>query len=41
MIDKERLAAKCAAYGIALTAQQLDRLDAYARLLWITTRRST
>ena len=33
MIDKERLAAKCAAYGIALTAQQLDRLDAYARLL--------
>ena len=33
MIDKERLARKCAAYGIALSAQQLEQLDRYAQLL--------
>lgn len=33
MIDKNRLEAKCAALGIALTGAQLDALDIYARVL--------
>ena len=33
MIDKERLAAKCAAEGLALTGEMLDKLDKYAQCL--------
>lgn len=33
MIDKNRLEAKCAALGIALTGQMLDLLDKYAEIL--------
>lgn len=33
MIDKERLAKKCAAWNIALTGEQLDQLDVFAQLL--------
>ena len=33
MIDKNRLEAKCAALGIALTGQMLDMLDKYAEIL--------
>ncbi len=33
MIDKNRLEAKCAALGIALTGQMLDMLDKYAEML--------
>lgn len=33
MIDKQRLAQKCSTWNIALTAVQLDKLDAFAQLL--------
>lgn len=33
MIDKERLAQKCSTWNIPLTAEQLDKLDAFAKLL--------
>lgn len=33
MIDKQRLAAKCAAEGVSLTGEMLDKLDKYAQCL--------
>lgn len=33
MINKERLAEKCSTWNIALTGQQLDKLDAFAEIL--------
>ena len=33
MIDKQRLAAKCAAEGVTLTGEMLDKLDKYAECL--------
>lgn len=33
MIDKQRLAAKCAAEGVSLTGEMLDNLDKYAQCL--------